>query len=299
MGLAGTWISAVGVGANQFGGKVDAAGTTAIVRKALDLGINFFDTAESYNDGRSEEFLGKALGSQRSEVVIASKTGVFWEPPGKLSRRQIISRLEATLRRLGTDYVDLYYLHFPDRETPLEESVRALDDMVRAGKVLYPAISNHPGWQITEALGICDRRGYAPPVVTQNEYNLIARKPELEVIPACEHFGLSLVPYSPLAEGFLTGKYRPGEQAPAGVRGHGDEHFQKTWLREPHFEALKRYEGFAHEHGHTIGELAIAWLLASPVVCSVITGATSPQQVEQNAGAAKWKLTPEQRRGLG
>jgi aryl-alcohol dehydrogenase-like predicted oxidoreductase len=182
------------------------------VNKALDLGINFFDTAESYSDGRSEEFVAKALGSGRREVVIASKTGMFFEPPGRLSRRQIISRLEGSLRRMGTDYVDIYYLHFPDPSTPLDESLRALDDMVRSGKVLYPAISNHPAWQVVEALAICERRGYAPPAVTQNEYNILARGPEQDLLPACEHFGMSLVPYSPLAEGFLTGKYARGRR---------------------------------------------------------------------------------------
>jgi aryl-alcohol dehydrogenase-like predicted oxidoreductase len=294
LGLAGVRVSSIGVGCNQFGGGVDERGTAAIVRTALDLGINFFDTAESYSDGRSEEYLGKALGDNRREVVLATKTGLFSEPPGKLSRRQIISRLDGSLRRLGTDYVDLFYLHFPDAATPLEESLRALDDMVQAGKVLYPAISNHPAWQVTEALAISDHRGFVPPVVSQNQYSLIKRDPESELIPACAHFGMGLVPYYPLAEGFLTGKYRRGGPIPEGVRGAANEDFRRIWLRDENFDALERYEAFARESGRTVAELAVAWLLANPVVCSVITGVTTPTQLAANVLAAEWMLTTEQ-----
>lgn len=294
LGLAGVRVSAVGLGGNTIGRNVDERGAAALVNKALELGVNFIDTADSYSKGLSEEILGKAIGARRRDFVIATKTGTFSEPLGRLSRRQIVLRLDASLERLRTDYVDVYYLHFPDAGTSLEESLRALDDMVRAGKVLYPAISNHPAWQVVEALAICDRRGYAQPVVTQNQYNLLARNPESELLPTSEHFGLRLVPYSPLAGGFLTGKYKRGEPIPAGVRGHENMNFQQTWLKDEYFDALQRYDACATERGHTIGELAIAWLLSKPLICSVIAGVTSPVQLEANVRAANWKLGAEE-----
>jgi aryl-alcohol dehydrogenase-like predicted oxidoreductase len=298
MGLAGVRVSAVGLGTNQFGRRVDETGAAAVLDKAVELGVNFIDTAEMYSDGLSEELIGKALKGRRHQFVIATKTGALAEPLGRLSRRQMLSRLEASLKRLETDHVDLYYLHFPDPGTPLDESIRALDDMARSGKVLYPAISNHPAWQVAEAVGICDAHDYAKPVVVQDEYNLLVRKPEAELLPACRHFGLSLVPYSPLAGGFLTGKYRRGRPIPAGVRGYKNERFEQTWLTEGHFEALERFEKFAQERGHTIGDLAMSWLLAQPLVCSVIAGVTSPEQLEANVRMAEWKLQPEELQGL-
>lgn len=290
MGFAGVLVSCIGLGTNQFGAKVDQAVASAVVNKAEQLGVNFIDTADAYSDGRSEELVGKAVKGRRNDFVVATKTGHLSEPLGRLSRRELTLRLEGSLRRLGTDHVDLYYLHFPDPGTPLEESLRALDDMVRAGKVLYPGISNHSAWQVAEALAICDREGYSKPVVVQNEYNLLVRHAEGELLPACKHFGLSLVPHSPLAEGFLTGKYRQRQPVPTGIRGHENKDFQQTWLTDAHFEALKRFEIFAREQGHTTGELAVAWLLAQPLVCSVITGVTSPDQLEANVKAASWKL---------
>jgi aryl-alcohol dehydrogenase-like predicted oxidoreductase len=290
LGLAGATVSAVGVGCNQFGGAADAPTSARIVQRALELGVTHFDTAESYGDGRSEDFLGRALKGHRDEVVIATKTGSLMLPEGRLSRRAIVARLDASLKRLGTDHVDLYYLHFEDPGTPLEESLRALDDMVRAGKVLYPALSNHPAWKVALGMGICDRRGFAPPVVTQDPYNLIERDVEAELLPACRHFGLSLIPYFPLAAGFLTGKYRRGEEPPAGSRGHRSEGFRRKYLVPSNFDALDRFQRFAAERGRDVAELAVAWLLARPEVCSVITGATSPEQVEANVKAAEWKL---------
>jgi aryl-alcohol dehydrogenase-like predicted oxidoreductase len=298
MGLTGVRVSAVGLGTNQFGRRVDETGVSAVLDKAVELGVNFIDTAEMYSDGLSEELLGKALKGHRHQFVIATKTGGASEPLGRLSRRQMLSRLEASLKRLGTDHVDLYYLHFPDPGTPLDESIRALDDMVRSGKVVYPAISNHPAWQVAEAMGICDVHNYAKPVVVQDEYNLLVRKPETEMVPACRHFGLSLVPYSPLAGGFLTGKYRRGRPTPAGVRGSNNKRFEQTWLTEAHFEALERFEKFAQQRGHTIGALAMSWLLAQPLVCSVIAGVTSPDQLEANVRMAEWKLEPDDLHGL-
>ena len=298
MGLAGVRVSAVGLGTNQFGRRVDERGAAAVVNKALELGVNFIDTAESYSDGVSEELIGLSVKDRRHQFVIATKTGSASEPLGRLSRRQIVRRLEGSLKRLGTEYVDLYYLHFPDPGTALEESLRALDDMVRTGKVLYPAISNHAAWQVTEALAICDRGGYARPVVAQNEYNLLIRNAEAELLPACRRFGLSLVPYSPLAEGFLTGKYERSHPVRPGVRGYENKSFQQTWMTDAHFASLSRFEAFAKPRGHTIGDLAIAWLLAGPLVCSVIAGVTSPDQLERNVKAADWKLEPEELKAL-
>jgi aryl-alcohol dehydrogenase-like predicted oxidoreductase len=298
MGLAGVRVSPVGLGTNQFGRRVDQSGATAIVHKALDLGVNFIDTAQVYSKGASEEFIGHAVKGMRQEFVIATKTGPITEPLGRLSRRLMINNLEASLRRLGTDYVDLYYLHFPDPGTPLDESLRALDDMVRSGKVLYPAISNHRAWQVAQALSICDKRDFAMPAVIQNEYSLLTREPEVELLPACGHYGLALVPYSPLAEGFLTGKYKPGEPVPRGVRGHENPEFKQTWMTSAHFDALRRFEAFAEERGHRISELAIAWLLAQPLVCSVIAGVTSADQLVANVDAANWRLAPDEIQGL-
>ena len=298
LGLAGVRVSTIGIGGNQFGAAVDAAGTARIVERALELGVTHFDTAESYGEGRSEEFLGRALKGHRDEAIIATKTGSAMLPEGRLSRRAILARLDASLKRLGTDYVDLYYLHFEDPGTALEESLRALDDMVRSGKVLYPALSNHAAWRVTLAMGIADRRGFAPPVVTQNAYSLLEREIESELLPACRHFGLSLIPYFPLAGGFLTGKYRRGEEPPAGVRGQRSEYFRRRYLTPANFDALERFQRFAAERGHGVGELAVAWLLAQPEVCSVITGATSPEQVEANVKAAEWTLDADEARAL-
>jgi len=294
LGRSGTLVSVLGIGTNQVGGPVDEAGTAAILDAAQELGVNFIDTAESYTEGRSEELLGRALKGRRDQFVLATKTGALGLPPGRLSRRQIISRLEASLRRLATDRVDLYYLHFPDPGTDLEESLRALEDLVRSGKVVYPAISNHPAWQVVEAMAICDRHQFSAPVVTQNEYSLVARAPEAELLPAIDRFGLSLIPYFPLAAGFLSGKYKRGQEPPEGVRGHGNERFKNRWLTDANFDALDRFGAFAREHGREVGELAVAWLLARPQVCSVLTGVTSPEQLRANARAADWKLTLEE-----
>ena len=298
LGLAGTRVSAIGIGGNQFGGAADAATTARIVQRALELGVTHFDTAESYGEGRSEEFLGRALKGHRDEAIIATKTGSAMLPEGRLSRRAIVARLDASLKRLGTDYVDLYYLHFEDPGTSLEETLRALDDMVRAGKVLYPALSNHAAWKLALSMGICKSGGLAPPVVTQNAYNLLDRQVESELLPACRHFGLALVPYFPLASGFLTGKYRRGEEPPAGTRGARSEAFQRKYLTPANFDVLERFERFAAERGHAVAELAVAWLLARPEVCSVITGATSVEQVEANVNAGEWKLDVEEARDL-
>jgi len=296
LGSSGLFVSAIGLGGNTFGRFCDADQTARIVHQALDLGVNFIDTADLYSNGVSEEYIGRAIADRRDKVILATKTGFpLGDGPNDtgLSRRRIVASLEASLRRLGTDYVDVYYLHLPDPNTPIEESLRTLDDLVRAGKIRYAACSNYAGWQIADMVGICERRGYVKPVVSQSLYNILDRGIEAEVIPACTHYGMSVVPYSPLAGGFLTGKYRRGEPVPAGTRGAASETWQQQRLTERNFNALEALEGFAKEHGHTVAELAMAWLLAQPVVCSIIPGATSPEQVKANVAAGEWKLNAD------
>jgi len=292
-------VSEIGLGGNTFGNPVDAAGTKAIVDKALELGINFIDSAESYSKGVSEEHLGKALAGRRHDVVLATKTGSpGGEPGGRLTRTRLISRLEGSLKRLGTEYVDLYYFHFPDPLTPIDESLRAIDELVRAGKVRYPTVSNYQAWEVAEMVGICDRRGYEPPAASQVPFSLLERATEKEMVPACARFGISIVPYSPLAGGFLTGKYARGRAVPEGTRLARVERARQARLTDANFDALERYSAFASARGHTVGELAVSWLLAHPVVCSVIAGVTKPEQVEANAKAGEWVLSPDEVRDL-
>lgn len=301
LGRTGVQVSEVGLGGNMFGGKCDRAATDAIVGCALELGVNFIDTAEGYTGGASEELLGKVLAGRRHDVVLATKTGYRTvrglEDGGRLTRRRIIASVEASLRRLQTDYVDLYYFHYPDPLTPLEESLRAMDDLVTAGKVRYPACSNYAAWEVAEMAGICERFGYARPAASQMAYNLLDRAVEREMIPACLHFGISLVPYSPLAGGFLTGKYRRDEPAPAGSRFADTTRFQHVFRQirsDVNYAALGHFEAFASPRGHSVADLAISWLLAQPVVCSVIAGSTSPEQVAQHVRASEWTLTSEE-----
>jgi aryl-alcohol dehydrogenase-like predicted oxidoreductase len=214
-----------------------------------------------------------------------------------LSERQIIDTLEGSLKRLDTDYVDLYYLDWPDPGTALDESLGALDQLVRSGKVRYTALSNHPAWQVAVAAMTCAAKGYAMPVVIQDEYSLLVRDAERELFPACRHFGLSLVPYLPLAGGFLTGKYRRGNPIAPGVRGFESERFNRRWLTNTNYDRLESLEEFARQRAHTIGELAIGWLLSNPLICSVIAGVTSAAQLEDNVRMAGWKVDPAELQG--
>ena len=296
LGRSGVPVSVIGVGGNQFGSGADEQQTARIVDRAIDRGINFIDTADMYTRSVSEQFLGKALQGKRDQVVLATKTGMRMNdgPEGTgLSRRRIMAAVDASLKRLNTDYIDVYYMHAPDPRTSIDETLRAMDDLVTAGKIRYCAFSNFAGWQTAEVIGLCERRGYQAPVVNQDLYNLIERGIEQELIPACEHFGLSIVPYSPLASGFLTGKYHRGEAVPEGVRGHGNTGWQERRLTDKNFTILEVVEKFAAEHDRSVSELAIAWLLGHKVVCSVIAGATKPEQIDANADAADWKLSDE------
>jgi aryl-alcohol dehydrogenase-like predicted oxidoreductase len=297
LGSSGVLVSVIGLGGNTFGRYCDERQTAAVIDRALELGINHIDTADTYSRGLSEEYIGKAIAGRRHEVVLATKTGfpLHEGPNGQgLSRRRIVASLEASLRRLGTDYVDVFYLHRPDPDTPIEESLRTLDDLVRAGKVRYPAVSNYSAWQVADIMGRCERRGYASPVVSQSLYNVLERGIEQELIPACSFYGLGIIPYSPLAGGFLSGKYRPGKPVPPGVRGYDNLVWQQRWLTERNFRILAALEAFAGECGRSVGELALAWLVAQPLVCSVIAGATAPEQVASNARAGEWRLSSEE-----
>jgi aryl-alcohol dehydrogenase-like predicted oxidoreductase len=297
LGKSGLQVSTLGLGCNNFGRRCDVEQTAAVVNKAIDLGVTFFDTADVYGPrGLSEEYLGKALEGKRHEVVIATKfVGPMGEGPlwGGASRRYVYQAVEASLSRLGTDYIDLYQVHFPDVKTPIEETLRALDDLVRAGKVRYAGCSNFAGWQAVEAHWIAKSEHLTPFISAQNQYNLLDRRIERELVPACQKYGLGILPYFPLANGFLTGKYRPGEAPPEGTRLSARGMAERV-LTDENFQTLGRLEEFAQARGHTMLELAIGWLATQPHVASVIAGATKPEQLEQNAKAVEWRLNGEE-----
>jgi aryl-alcohol dehydrogenase-like predicted oxidoreductase len=296
LGRSGLQVSAVGLGCNNFGRRCDPQQTAAVVGKALEVGVTLFDTADIYGPrGLSEEYLGKALQGHRREAVVATKfVGPMGEGPlwGGASRRYTFEAVEASLRRLGTDYIDLYQIHFPDTRTPIEETLRALNDLARAGKIRYFGCSNFAGWQVVEAQWTARTHQLSPLVSAQNQYNLLDRRIERELVPACNVYGLGILPYFPLANGFLSGKYRSGQPAPEGTRlssGMGER-----VLTEQNFAVLAKLEEFAQPRGHTVLELAIGWLASQPHVASVIAGATKPEQIEQNVRAAEWRLSPEE-----
>jgi aryl-alcohol dehydrogenase-like predicted oxidoreductase len=289
LGEAGPLVSVVGLGCNNFGMRVDEAGTANVVAAALDVGITHFDTAEMYGGGRSEEFLGRAIGARRDEVVIASKflPRSKDEPytPGAL-RRRVLEGCDISLKRLGTDRIDLYYQHYPDPDAPLDELRDALATLKAAGKVLHVASSNVTAEQVDAAAdaGV----GF---VATQIEWSLLNRAVEAAVVPAARRHGLGIVPYFPLASGLLTGKYRQGEEFPPGTRLASNPYFASVATDE-NFAHIERLKAWAEQRGHTITELAVAWLAAQDGVGSVITGATKPEQIEANVAGAAWQLTP-------
>ena len=296
LGKSGLKVSTIGLGTNQFGGKVDARTTKNIVHAALDLGINCIDTADVYQAGRSEEYIGRALAGRRQEALIATKvfhkTG---EGPNErgASRQHIMEGVETSLRRLGTGYIDLYQIHRWDQETPIEETMRALDDLVRAGKVRYIGASNFRAWQLVWANGLAGENGWAKFVSIQPHYHMFERGIEQEIIPACQHFGIGILPYFPLAGGFLTGKYRQGEPAPAGSRGESSE-YVKRYMTADNYEKLEKLEAYTEQRDRSLGELAHAWLLAQTQVSSVISGATSVEHVHANAASWDWELSDEE-----
>lgn len=284
-------VSVVGLGCNNFGRRLDAAKTAEVVHATLDAGINFFDTADVYGGGQSEEFIGKALGSRRKQVIIASKFGNQMEGAGKGAHPDYIRKaVEASLRRLGTDYIDLYQQHVPDPDVPIADTLGALDELVKAGKVLEIGSSNFSADQIREAEAAV-KPGAARFLSVQNRYSVLHREPEQDgVLAECDRLGLAFLPYFPLESGLLTGKIRQGQAAPEGTR-LSDAGSASRFITAHNMASTERLIAFAESQGHTILELAFAWLLARPVVASVIAGTTKAEQVRDNAAAAGWSLT--------
>jgi aryl-alcohol dehydrogenase-like predicted oxidoreductase len=289
LGESGLRVSRVGLGCNNFGGRLDLAGTRAVVDAALDAGVTFFDTAEVYgNGGGSERFLGEMLEGRRDQVVLATKFG-WGSEAGDGSAATVRTAIDGSLERLRTDYVDLYYLHKPDLATPIAETLGALDELVRAGKVRAIGCSNFSAERLAEADGVARDLGTARFTVLQNHYSLLERRDDADVLPLCRELGVSYIPYFPLASGLLTGKYRRGEPAPDGTRLAGRA------IEDERFDRIEALAAFAKERGHTLHELAISALASTPGMGSVIAGATKPEQVRANAAAAaSWRLPREE-----
>ncbi len=299
LGKSGLQVSEIGLGTNMYGRQVpDAEGVLAILKRALDSGINFIDTSNNYGGGLSEELIGKATKGIRGRFIIATKVGgplgQSRDPnTGRASRSHIMDQVEVSLRRLQTDYIDLYQIHFPDPRTPIEETLGALDDLVHQGKVRYIGCSNYAAWQAAEALWTSRMLHLSSYASVQPQYSLLDRRIEGELVPFCQAYGMGIIPFSPLAGGFLTGKYRRGEAIPQGVRGYNSSYFAQRVMTERNWAILMRLEAFAGERGYPMGQLALAWLLANRSVSTVIAGASKPEQVEENAKATELRLTPE------
>ncbi len=295
LGKSGLRVSAVGLGCNNFGGRLDLERSREVIHKALDLGITLFDTADVYgNKGGAEDIMGKILGDRRNDIVLATKFGMPMDGAGKkgASRRYIFFAVEASLRRLRTDWIDLYYLHHPDPLTPIEETLRALDDLVRQGKVRYTGCSNLAAWQVVEAQWTAQHLGLSAFASCQDEYSLLVRAIERALLPAIRAYGLGLLPYFPLASGLLTGKYRRDKPMPEGARLTATP--RPGVLTETNWEKVQRLAEFCATRGHSMLELAFSWLASEPAVSSVIAGATRPEQLEQNVHAIDWQLTREE-----
>ena len=297
LGNSGLVVSKIGLGTNNFGARMDADRTRAVIEQALERGITLLDTADIYGSGKSEELIGQFLGARRHDVVIATKFAVpMGESPYTrgTSRRYIMQAVEASLKRLKTDYIDLYQFHRADAETPLVESLQALDDLVRTGKVRYIGECNFAGWQIADAQWTARSEHLSRLVSAQHEYSLLDRAARREVVPAARAMGMGVLPYYPLASGFLTGKYERGA-LPEGARLTNPQNRRSgAILTDDNFARLEKWKAFARECGHSMTELAFAWLLAQPEIGSVIAGATRPEQVDENVAAGEWKLTPEE-----
>ncbi|HUQ40341.1 MAG TPA: aldo/keto reductase [Acidimicrobiales bacterium] len=294
-------VTVVGIGCNNFGGRIDAPATQAVVDAALDAGINLFDTADIYGGGQSEVLLGQALGDRRDQVVIATKFGMGdgSSLPKGASATSVAAACEGSLRRLGTDRIDLYQLHAPDGEVPQDETLEALDRLVREGKVREIGCSNFGGDLVDEATTVAAKNGTARYVSVQNELSLVRRGGETDLLAACERNDLVVLPYFPLASGLLTGKYRRGEEPPAGTRlANLPEDRREKALSDKRFDTVEALEAFASERGHTLLELAMSWLAGLPHLASVIAGATRPDQVKANAASVGWQLTAEDRAEL-
>ncbi len=297
VGNTGLRVSSIGFGCNNFGLKTDLAASTQLVHNALDAGVTLFDTAPVYGAewGQSEAILGKALGRRRQDAVIVTKFGMCPDYSRNTSRSNVLKQVDESLGRLGTDYIDIYMLHWPDVSTPMEETLRALDDLVTSGKVRYLGCGNLPAWQVVESQWLSKNEGLHRYIVTQEEYSLVGQQNRQSHIPALEKYGMALMPYSPLANGLLTGKYSASGDLPSDTRlaknlwNMGDR-----YLTPERLQLVDKLNDFARERGHNLLELAISWLLAQPVVCSVIAGTTAPQQLQKNLECGEWKLTAEE-----
>lgn len=297
LGHSGLKVSVAGLGCNNFGAKCDQAETSAIVHKALDLGLTFFDTANMYSAGQSEKLLGVALDGHRKDIVIATKFRMsMGDGPYDqgASRRHIMIAVEDSLKRLGTDYIDLYQIHFPDDETPIEETLDALNDLAHAGKVRYIGCSNFAGWQLVEANRIAKERGWTEFISAQNHYSLLERTIEQELVPAAKAYGVGILPYFPLACGMLTGKYKRSQPMPNDSRLALREGLSEMFATQENFDITEKLETFAKDKGKTLLDVAIGWLANQDYIPSVIAGATSPQQIASNIEAANWKMSQEE-----
>jgi aryl-alcohol dehydrogenase-like predicted oxidoreductase len=295
LGNSALEVSVVGLGGNNFGGRIDFDASQRVVHKAIELGVNLIDTADSYgNRGGSEEWLGKILGEKRKQIVLATKFGLPMDERGELqgaSRRYIMQAAEASLKRLRTDWIDLYQLHRPDPRTPIEETLHALDDLIRDGKVRFIGCSNLSAQQVVDAQATARLHALTAFVSAQDEYSLLVRDIERELVAAAKAHGMGVLPYFPLASGLLTGKYRRGAPLPQGSRLAKNPRHAGEFINERNWRIVEELAAFAAQRGHSMLELALSWLLRDGVVASVIAGATTPEQVAQNVGAAGWTLS--------
>ncbi len=301
--IAGTplKVSTVGLGCNNFGLRIDTEASRAVIHKALDLSITFFDTADVYgHKGGSETCLGQNLGARRKDVVIASKFGNAMDEAGMMkgaSRRYMMAAVEASLKRLKTDWIDIYQLHRFDPTVPLDETLGAFDDLIKQGKIRYAGVAA-AAWQLVDMQWTARTKGLAPLTTCETEYSLLAREPERELIPAMQKHGMSLLPYYPLASGFLTGKYQRNAPKPEGARITEGKRYEEMFMTDANWTRIKGLEAFCAQRGHALLELAFSWLAAQPVVACVIAGATRPDQLDANVKAAGWKLTPDELREI-
>ena len=297
LGRSGLKVSPLCLGTMMFGGQTGEPASTRIIEKARYQGLNFIDTADVYNGGRSEEVVGRAIRADRDHWVLATKMcNAMGRGPnqGGLSRRYMFKAADASLKRLGTDWIDIMYLHKEDHDTPLEETVGAMADLVRSGKIRYFGLSNYRSWRVATICDLCDRLGIDRPVVSQPYYNAMNRMPETEHLPACDYFGLGVVPYSPLARGVLTGKYRPGEQPPEDTRaGRQDTRMMQSEWREESLVIAQKVKEHAEAQGITPGQFAVAWVLNNRIVTAPIAGPRTEEQFDDYVGALDYRFTPE------
>lgn len=296
LGKSGLKVSQICLGTNNFGGQIDEKDSIKIVRKAIDSGINLIDTADIYTDGRSEEMIGKAVQGYRDEVIISTKVGLeVGQGPNQsgLSRKHILWQIEQSLKRLATDFVDIYYLHRFDQETSLEETLRTLNDLISEGKVRYAACSNFAAWQIAKSHEVCERLGLEKFVAVQPPYNLLQREIENELLPYCKNEGLGTLTYTPLMGGFLTGKYLRNTPPPAASRGNYNQRYWERIGNEKNFTALEQIRSIAHDARIPVSHLAIAWILKNPLITAPIMGASTPEQVEENCKITEINVSDE------